>query len=237
MIKPDIIYEDEEMIVCRKPAGVLSQSGRTLEPDMVGMLRTYRIRKGEDSYVGIINRLDRPVEGLIVYAKTTKAAARLNSLLAAHSFNKVYIAAVRGEIMPPQGVFTDYIANDGRTNMSRIVSQQQAQEVRAKQAELEYEVLETLEDESGCISVVRVHLLTGRHHQIRVQFASRGHAIVGDTKYGAAETEARCAHGTSEMSRNTGSLHLERGGIALCACELDIEGKHFEVKPEFMRGK
>lgn len=215
IMKPDIIYEDDGMIICRKPAGVLAQGSRSFDADMVSMLMTYRRKKGEDTYIGVINRLDRPVEGLMVFAKSSRDAARLNRLMQQDTFNKTYIAVVWGCIDAVEGTFTDYLVKNAGSNTSHVASEG---EPGAKRAELNYRVIGSLDG----MSVVRIQLVTGRHHQIRVQFASRGHALVGDAKYGS-------------NSNIAGKLVLANGQIALCACAVDVAGRHYETEPSFLK--
>lgn len=215
IMKPDIIYEDDGMIICRKPAGVLAQGSRSFDADMVSMLMTYRRKKGEDTYIGVINRLDRPVEGLMVFAKSSRDAARLNRLMQQDTFNKTYIAVVWGCIDAVEGTLTDYLVKNAGSNTSHVASEG---EPGAKRAELNYRVIGSLDG----MSVVRIQLVTGRHHQIRVQFASRGHALVGDAKYGS-------------NSNIAGRLVLANGQIALCACAVDVAGRHYETKPSFLK--
>lgn len=215
IMKPDIIYEDDGMIICRKPAGVLAQGSRSFDADMVSMLMTYRRKKGEDTYIGVINRLDRPVEGLMVFAKSSRDAARLNRLMQQDTFNKTYIAVVWGCIDAVEGTLTDYLVKNAGSNTSHVASEG---EPGAKRAELNYRVIGGLDG----MSVVRIQLVTGRHHQIRVQFASRGHALVGDAKYGS-------------NSNIAGRLVLANGQIALCACAVDVAGRHYETEPSFLK--
>lgn len=215
IMKPDIIYEDDGMIICRKPAGVLAQGSRSFDADMVSMLMTYRRKKGEDTYIGVINRLDRPVEGLMVFAKSSRDAARLNRLMQQDTFNKTYIAVVWGCIDAVEGTLTDYLVKNAGSNTSHVASEG---EPGAKRAELNYRVIGSLDG----MSVVRIQLVTGRHHQIRVQFASRGHALVGDAKYGS-------------NSNIAGRLVLANGQIALCACAVDVAGRHYETEPSFLK--
>lgn len=222
MMKPDIIYEDAGMIICRKPAGVLAQGSRSFDVDMVSMLMTYRRKKGEDTYIGVINRLDRPVEGLMVFAKSSKDAARLNRLMQQDTFNKTYIAVVWGCIDAVEGTLTDYLVKDAGSNTSHVASEG---EPGAKRAELNYRVIGSLDG----MSVVRIQLVTGRHHQIRVQFASRGHALVGDTKYGSNDA------GNVHVNDKAGKMVLANGQIALCACAVDISGRHYETEPSFLK--
>ena len=210
-----IIYEDDKMFVCNKPTGVLAQSGKSFDVDMVSALMTYRKKKGEDTFVGVINRLDRQVSGLMVFAKTKEEAAILNKLMQHNEFNKYYYAVVCGKPVNDKGSFVDYLLKDGKANTSTVVSKDIKD---AKRAELEYEVIKTIVDKSTGknLTLVKIHLITGRHHQIRVQFAIRGLALVGDTKYGDS----------SNKSINSPD------GISLFAYSLQIGKRKFEIKPE-----
>lgn len=180
MIQPDIIYEDNNIIICRKPAGTASQSERSFENDLLSMVKTYRASKGDcKTDTHIINRLDKPVAGLVLFALNKQTAAKLSAMSGEHSIDKSYYAIVSGR-PAPKGEMTDYLIRDGRNNISRIAD---ADTAGAKKARLAYETLETMELDGGVYSLVRIKLYTGRHHQIRVQFAARGHGLYGDTKY------------------------------------------------------
>lgn len=228
-MKPDIIFENDEMIICNKKAGVLAQADRSFDVDMVSALMTYRRKKGEDVYIGVINRLDRPVSGLMVFAKSAEAAAKLNLLMQKDTFNKTYMAVVAGCLKEQEGSFTDYLIKNGRENVSRIAGKD---EPGAKEAVLKYELAGTkniqLSDGTNrTVSLVKIHLITGRHHQIRVQFASRDMVLAGDTKYAGNYAEQ-----TKEIAEKLG---IRRNCIALCACALDVDGKHFETEADFVK--
>ncbi len=181
MIAEKIIYEDEEIIVCRKPAGIPTQTAALGEPDMVSMLKNYRAEKKEEPYVGLVHRLDQPVEGVMLFAKTKKAAAILSKQVAMRDMEKEYYAVVEGEPSEKEGRLTHWLLRDGKTNTSKVVDKNTSQ---AKEACLDYKVLGTLEAEGVLKSLVCVSLHTGRHHQIRVQLSAMGYPIVGDRKYG-----------------------------------------------------
>lgn len=214
MIMENIIYEDNEYIVYNKPSGMLVQSNKSFDVDLVSLLMTYLAQKGEKTQLSVINRLDRPVSGLVLLAKNREAAAGVSRELAAGRIDKRYFAVVQGGFSEIKGVYTDYLLKDAPNNTSKVVSQ----EVKgAKKAILEYEVLGTKQidgDFKGEMSLVRIELVTGRHHQIRVQFASRGHALWGDTKYNPCMADAK------------GWLQ-----IALCAYELSFLGRRCTIKP------
>ncbi len=178
-----IIYEDEAVIVCRKPAGVAVQTKRLGQPDMESLLKNYRAGRGEPPYIGVVHRLDQPVSGVMVFAKTKEAAAIMNRQIAAKAADKYYYAMVDGIPGRKKAALEDYLLRDGRTNTSAVVTKGTA---GAKQAKLSYEVIETGKDRA----VLKICLETGRHHQIRVQLAQAGYPIVGDKKYNFKENIA-----------------------------------------------
>lgn len=181
-----IIYEDAQLLVCEKPVGVASQNERGFAEDMVSLLMNHRRKqKDADCYIGVVHRLDKMVGGIMVYAKTKQAAAELSRQVANHEMKKCYYAVVKGRPEQECGIYEDYLIKDGKLNISRVVDRKQKD---AKRAVLNYRVLETicLEDSQGLeqeYSLVDIELLTGRHHQIRVQFSSRGLPLAGDRKY------------------------------------------------------
>ena len=178
-MKPNIVYEDEQIIICNKRPGVASQSEKGFEVDLLSSVMTYRTQKKEPAVAHIINRLDKPVGGLVLFAKDKHTAAALSALSGEHSIEKIYYAVVEG-LLEDKGEFKDYLVKDGKNNISRVCG---ADEKDAKKALLSYETLEVKEIEGEKYSLVKIKLYTGRHHQIRVQFSSRGHALYGDMKY------------------------------------------------------
>lgn len=182
-MKLNILYEDDNIIVCVKPYGVPSQSDRTNSEDMISMLklRIYEQEKRrEEPYLAAIHRLDRPVSGIMVFAKTKEAAAELSRQSEDGEMTKYYQAILTGELPAEEGVLKDYLLHDAKKNVTTIVSRDTP---GAKYAELEYEVLDVMETDQGVLSYVLITLVTGRHHQIRVQMAGRKAGIWGDTKY------------------------------------------------------
>lgn len=175
----NIAYEDNNIIICEKPVGVASQSDRTLETDLLSAVLTYRTGRGEPAKAYIINRLDKPVGGLVLFAKDKTTAAALSAMSGEHSIEKQYFAVVCGELTG-KGEFTDYLVKDAGTNVSKAVPEGTS---GAKKAMLAYEALEQKELDGRICTLVRIRLYTGRHHQIRVQFSSRGYALYGDMKY------------------------------------------------------
>jgi 23S rRNA pseudouridine1911/1915/1917 synthase len=130
-------------------------------------------------YVGLVHRLDRPVGGVMVFAKTSKAAARLSNQVREKQFQKTYLTIVNGKMEQSQGTLEDYLLKDERNNKSKVVKEGTK---NSKLAILDYEVLK--HDEELNLSVLKINLHTGRHHQIRVQLSSKNHSIYGDQKYG-----------------------------------------------------
>lgn len=176
----NILHEDDDIIVCVKESGVATQTKQIGQKDMESMLKTYRMQKGEPSYIGVVHRLDQPVSGVMVFAKTKEAAAHLSRQIATKAADKYYYALTDGLPEKKKGTLKDYLLRDGKTNLSKVVTSQTA---GAKKAELSYEVIA----ESERQAILRVKLATGRHHQIRVQLSNAGYPIVGDRKYNFKE--------------------------------------------------
>ncbi len=182
MSKLNILYEDNQIIVVEKPVNIPSQSDKTGDMDLLSMVKEYikeKYQKPGNVYVGLIHRLDRPVGGVMVFAKTSKAAARLSNQVREKQFEKTYLVIVNGKMEKKADHLQDYLLKNEKTNMSRVVKEGTK---NSKLASLDYEVLKYQEDIN--LSVLKVHLHTGRHHQIRVQLSSRNHSIYGDQKYG-----------------------------------------------------
>lgn len=196
----NILYEDDAVIVCIKPAGIATQTKQIGQKDMESMLRTYRMQKGEPSYIGVVHRLDQPVSGVMVFAKTKEAAADLSRQVSAKGADKYYYAVTDGVPDKLKGTLEDYLLRDGKTNLSRVVG---AKEPGAKHAELAYEVI----DKSETQALLRIKLATGRHHQIRVQMAHAGWPLVGDRKYNFKENMKTGATSLSLCSYKLGFNH------------------------------
>lgn len=181
-MKPDIVYEDADIIICNKPAGIPSQSDRSFDADLLGGVKTYRSERGDKGDTFIVNRLDKPVGGLVLFALNKRTAAALSAMTGEHSVEKCYYA-VAGGVTEPKGSFNDWLLKEPKANYSRTVPEGTA---GAKKAALAYETLASKQIDGELYSLVRVRLYTGRHHQIRVQFAAHGHALYGDIKYNRA---------------------------------------------------
>ena len=180
MDKLNILYEDNHIIVVVKPYNVLSQGDSTGDTSIMDMIKDYlkeKYNKPGNVYLGLVHRLDRPVGGVMVFAKTSKAASRLCNNFQGHDVEKKYLAIVNGKLDDKKGEFVDYISKD--KNGNAFISND------GKKAVLEYEVIE-YNEEFDC-SLVSILLKTGRHHQIRVQFSSRGHYLLGDQRYGVSD--------------------------------------------------
>ena len=178
-----VLYEDNHIIVVEKPVNIPSQGDKTEDLDMLTIIKEYsrvKYNKPGNVYLGLIHRLDRPVGGVMVFAKTSKAASRLSEQVREKIFKKRYLVIVDGKLEKEKGIFQDYLLKNERANISKVVKEGTK---NSKFAELDFEVLKY--DKENNISLVKVNLHTGRHHQIRVQFASRNHAIYGDQKYGS----------------------------------------------------
>lgn len=177
-----IIYEDNHIIVAQKPVNIPSQGDKTGDIDMLTIIKQYikeKYNKPGNVYLGLIHRLDRPVGGVMVFAKTSKAAARLSEQVREKIFKKKYLVIANGKFNKNNGTLEDYMLKNEKTNMSKIVKEGTN---NAKYAQLDYEVLKY--DPELNLSVLKINLHTGRHHQIRVQLSSREHSIYGDQKYG-----------------------------------------------------
>ena len=217
----NILYEDKHIIVCVKPAGVATQSKHIGSSDMVSILKNY-IAESDNSknslpdahkgpYIGLIHRLDQPVRGIMVFAKTPFAAKELSRQLNSGDFGKHYRALVSAKPPKSEGTLEDYLVKDGKNNMSHICSEKTP---GAKLARLYYKVVPESDCyfENSCANDVScsdsyeldIHLDTGRHHQIRVQLAGLGCPIIGDAKYNTAS-----ANKTSRQELKLCSYRLE----------------------------
>ena len=182
MEKLKIIFEDNHIIVVEKPVNIPSQADKTADIDMITIIKEYlkeKYNKPGNVYLGLVHRLDRPVGGVMVFAKTSKAASRLSNQVREKQFKKTYLAIVNGKMEQEARTLEDYMYKNERNNMSKVVPEGTK---NSKLAVLDYEVLKYSEELN--LSVLKINLHTGRHHQIRVQLSSRNHSIYGDQKYG-----------------------------------------------------
>lgn len=281
MDKQQILYEDKDIIVCHKPAGIATQTARLGQRDMISEVANYLAaasaadgKLNKPPYVGLIHRLDQPVEGILVFAKNQRAAGELGRQITANQMEKyyyavaalsrdnngvdtpnktstinepnvpnetnaVYITDARSKIIDKEGAnvpneldeitLINYLCKDGRSNVSTVVTKEQN---GAKRAELRYKIVERIPSISNLesfgdmdLALMRIKLITGRHHQIRVQMSNAGMSLLGDYKYADSKTR--------KLSELTGQKQ-----VALCAYELifshPITDKRmsFNIKPE-----
>ena len=184
MEKLNVLYEDNHIIVVVKPCNILSQGDNTGDIDMLTIIKKYikeKYNKPGNVYLGLVQRLDRPVGGIMVFARSSKAASRLTEMIKKHDFTKKYLAIVNGTFKDKCGEFQDYLLK--QDNGNTIVTTKN----KGKESILKYKVLD--QDDSHNLSLVEIELLTGRHHQIRVQFSSRNHSLYGDQRYGKKDNK------------------------------------------------
>lgn len=173
----EILYEDNHLLCVKKPVNVPVQEDASGDADMLSILKAYlkeTYHKPGNVWLGLVHRLDRPVGGAMVFAKTSKAASRLSEIIRTDRMEKEYLAVTDGIVSPPSGILKDYLVKNQKTNTVTVTD-----EKHGKYCELSYETLGTNHGRS----LVRVRLKTGRSHQIRVQFASRGYPLVNDQRY------------------------------------------------------
>ena len=232
-MKLDIIYEDNDIIVCHKAPGIASQQERSYDPDMVSILMNYYHKNNvKNPYVGVVHRLDKPVAGVIVYGKNSQATRLLSEQITSHKFTKKYSAMVCGDITKMQpsasctrdedGTFclTDFLLREAKTNTSFVVNPSDSKyknNKEVKKCTLKFSVDKVIAltpdnplykencPYNNVLSLVDIELLTGRHHQIRVQFSHSGYPLWGDMKY-------------NSLAKELG----QRKGVALCARSLTI---------------
>jgi 23S rRNA pseudouridine1911/1915/1917 synthase len=179
-----ILYEDNHLLVVEKPVNMPTQGDTSGDMDLLTLLKNdlkIRYQKPGNVYLGLVHRLDRPVGGVMVFAKTSKAASRLSQQVRNHDLKRIYLAVVHGTPKPSKGRLEHYLKKDRASNIVHVVK---ASDKDGKQAILEYSVLEIGKGNKP-LSLAEVELLTGRSHQIRVQLSAIGHPLFGDQKYGA----------------------------------------------------
>lgn len=221
-MRTEIVYEDKDLLVIHKPAGQATQTARIGQQDVVSELKNYLSSKSGQKgqpYLGIVHRLDQPVEGLLVFAKNKNAAAAL-----ANQLNKQYYAVFCGKPAAVEGELVDYLFKDSATGRAVIVPEGEAAGSGAKRAVLHYRTIKTITTEPGELTLADIEIETGRFHQIRAQMANAGMALLGDEKY-ADEVTRRISHALGVTS------------VALCAYSLAVRqpvtGKllHFQIQP------
>ena len=178
----NVLYEDNHIIVVVKECNVPVCEDTSKDKDLLTMIKEYlkeKYNKPGNVYLGLVHRLDRPVGGVMVFAKTSKAASRLSEEVRAKQFEKKYLVIANGKFENDKGTLEDYLLKNQAKNISKVVKEGTK---NSKIAKLDYEVIKY--DPDLNLSVLKINLHTGRHHQIRVQLSSRNHSIYGDQKYG-----------------------------------------------------
>jgi 23S rRNA pseudouridine1911/1915/1917 synthase len=184
-MKIRIIYEDNHLLIVEKPVNIPVQGDNTNDTDLLSILKQdlkERYNKPGEAYLGLVHRLDRPVGGIMVFAKTSKAASRLSEKIRTRIFKKTYLTVVRGKPGKNSDTLVNYLLKNTETNTVLVVRDGTKD---AKEAILDYEVIKA----NGSLSMLKIRLHTGRPHQIRVQLSYIGHPIYGDQKYGAQVNE------------------------------------------------
>ncbi len=227
-----ILYEDNHLIAVFKPAGILTQGDETGDKCLMDEVKEYlkeKYHKPGNVFLGLLHRLDRPVSGIVLFAKTSKGASRLSDQIRSRKFQKIYQALVEGELKEKKAILINYLKKDKEKNFVEVFDEDkyipldlsgavktEKEEDKLLYAELDYEVVKKI----GRNSLVVIQLKTGRPHQIRAQFAHLGHPIVGDVKYGSSQK-------------------FRSGEIALCASSLKFktatsnEEIDLKIEPDF----
>jgi 23S rRNA pseudouridine1911/1915/1917 synthase len=216
----EILYEDEYLLVCLKPVGMLSQPDVTGSGEnmLAALSEQLTARDGKTPYIGLIHRLDRGVGGVMVFAKRQDVAGALSTAVANRTLVKQYLAVVHGKPQEDKGIWKDFLYKDATKNKTFVVDRQRK---GVKEASLAYRAVATLDDTpAGECSLLHVQLHTGRTHQIRVQTSSRGLPLVGDGKYGARD------HGMAIglWSYRLTFAHPRKKGKVVDICHTPTEG-------------
>ena len=206
----NILYEDNDVLVAYKPAGIATQTARVGQQDMVSELKNYLAAKEKkEPYLGLVHRLDQPVSGVLVFAKSKKAAESLSAQITDGNMKKYYYALIYGVPNKKKEQLVNYLYKDGRDNLSLVVDETFPD---GKKAVLKYKHVSTLMvlENNEEVSLMEIELLTGRHHQIRAQMSHAGMPLLGDSKYGSLESK--------ELSRVIGCKN-----VALCAYKIGFK--------------
>ncbi|HKM35748.1 MAG TPA: RluA family pseudouridine synthase [Lachnospiraceae bacterium] len=217
-MQTQILFEDQDIIVAYKPAGLAVQTAQLGRQDMESELKNHF----RQPFLGVVHRLDQPVEGVLVFGKTPKSTAGLNRQLSEDDFCKEYLAVVCGLPSSKEQQLVDYLVKDGSS--ARICASADAEKEHAKKAVLHYEIVETIKipklDIDASLSLLKVTLQTGRFHQIRAQLSKLGNPLLGDSKYG-----------TSESTLLSQKLNIRN--VALCAHRLVFKHPVSNEKMEY----
>lgn len=214
-MNPKIVYEDNYCIVCYKPANMATETKNIRQQDLVSWLKNYRCQKGESSYLGVVHRLDQPVEGLLLFGKTKEATRFYSNELQNLQLKKKYLVITSGTTKAAEQ-WEDYLIHDKKRYVS-VLSKEKTKE--SKVAKLSYKRIGVKEQ----LSLLQVEIATGRFHQIRCQMAGHNMAILGDEKYGGEQSTGNlclCAYQLSFRSMKDN----KRNSI-----EIIPEGKEFQL--------
>ena len=184
--KINIIYETNHLLVVEKPANIPVCKDESKDLDLLTILKKHlkdKYHKPGNVYLGLVHRLDRPVSGVMVFAKTSKSASRLSKQINEGFFQKEYLAVIEGT-PKDKDIFEDYLTKNEKENISKVTTKD-----KGKYSKLEYTLIKTINN----YSLVKIKLYTGRSHQIRVQFSRRGYPLLGDQKYGNSKTKCDIA--------------------------------------------
>lgn len=214
LLKKDILYEDNHIIAVNKPAGVSVQEDGSEEISLDNLTKEYIKEAGAKTgnvFLGVVHRIDKPVSGLVLFAKTSKALTRLNEMMKARNIKKTYWAIVSKKPSDELGTLTHYIERDGKKNRSYAHVKPRND---SKESILNYELI--------CVSMsfylLEIELITGRHHQIRCQLSKEGMPIKGDLKYGADRSNKSSGGGISLHSRRMEFIHpVSKENISITA--------------------
>jgi 23S rRNA pseudouridine1911/1915/1917 synthase len=199
------IFEDNQIIVVEKPVNMLTQSDSTGDNDLLSEIKAYikeKDSKPGNVFIGMVHRLDRPVGGVMVFAKTSKAASRISNQIKANTLEKKYMAVMEGKFDATEGELTNFLVKDSKTNKTTVFDFEVA---NSKESILKYWVHEY--NEKANLSLVEVELVTGRSHQIRAQFSHINHPLVGDVKYGGKKDKANQDEGIALWAYFIGFEH------------------------------
>ena len=224
-----IIFEDNYIMAAIKPVGMEAQASRGFEPDMESEFKNYLSEAVQNPYLGIVHRLDKPVSGIMLFAKTKEVAGRLSKSLAEGEIKKLYQAAVYGKPKAENELLTDYVKKAKGINISYICDKS---EKEAKKALLSYKLMKSALYKTTAVSLLNIELFTGRHHQIRLQLAHHSLPIIGDRKYGIGST----SNNKSGLIITEEIAELEKYNIALACISLifkhPVTGKKIEFNTE-----
>ena len=245
MRKLEVIYEDKYIIACVKPCGVPSQGDKSNDVDMVSQVQNYLFdnsESDEEPYVAVIHRLDKPVGGILLFAKDRETAARLSDMQQDGQIEKYYQAVLTGFLPEDEEGFTDYLLTDAKTGTTKVVPKATK---GAKEARLYYEILDEFETDIGPLSYVLIELETGRHHQIRCQMAAHGAPVWGDRRYnpqfgggsskgGRGSSAGKSGRGGRNGGSGTGSKNSGEIGLYFSRMEFDhpVTGERIILKAE-----